>query len=362
MPPSRRSSSSHHSSSHVSHHSSSSHRSYSSPSRHSSSSHHSYSSFSSPSRHSSSSRYTSSGSYSSGSYYSHPESYSSVSNWINLSQRRNRFNQPEGYHRGITGYQPPKDFHCKKHDYIYYPTSWVDSETGTAYEKGYYDETGKHYKDVIFKDKSTNEIKYVCDYCGTEVKAAWQSGIKPTCPNCTAQLVEAEIDELLPPGARNPLFGTLLRSVLALSIVIFGIVILSLSAIRPSTDPVRTIPNDTTIDATMEATTAAPSVSPAQPSNSYYVEELGRYCPWLPSYESYYDQVTDCYFWYNDTIDHPSWQYWYESISSDFGDYGWMEYDEVEQKWYIEVSDSQWSVLPEKYNTDDLWYIHVIYK
>ncbi len=90
--------------------------------------------------------------------------------------------------------------------------------------------------------------------------------------------------------------------------------------------------------------------------NEIFVEEIGRTCKWNSEYESYYDKTTDCYFWKNDTIDPPQWQYWYEDVSSDYGDYGWMEYDFDEKIWYIEVSEGKWDPLPDKYDTTELWH------
>ena len=90
---------------------------------------------------------------------------------------------------------------------------------------------------------------------------------------------------------------------------------------------------------------------------SYYVEKLGRSCDWNDEYDCYYDKETDCYFWYNDTVDHHTWQYWYEGISSDYGKYGWMEWDSEEQQWYIEVSDGNWEYLPDHYDRSRLWHI-----
>lgn len=89
--------------------------------------------------------------------------------------------------------------------------------------------------------------------------------------------------------------------------------------------------------------------------NSYYVDVLERSCKWYDAYDSYYDEETDCYFAYSDEFG--VWQYWYEGISSDFGDFGWMEYDEKEARWYIEVAEGNWIVLPKGYNTDKLWHI-----
>ena len=51
----------------------------------------------------------------------------------------------------------------------------------------------------------------------------------------------------------------------------------------------------------------------------------------------------------------PQWQYWVEGISDDYGDYGWMEYDDAEQQWYIESEDG-WDVLPADYDAAALWH------
>lgn len=90
---------------------------------------------------------------------------------------------------------------------------------------------------------------------------------------------------------------------------------------------------------------------------SYYVKSIDRYCDWDDEMDCYYDPVTDCYFWYNDTTKTHTWQYWYEDISSDYGDYGWMEYDASEKQWYIEVSDEEWVELPSEYDRSNLWHV-----
>ena len=76
---------------------------------------------------------------------------------------------------------------------------------------------------------------------------------------------------------------------------------------------------------------------------------------WDEDAESYYDEESDCWLWYNMDVDPPLWQYWYEGISSDFGDYGWMEHDE--DGWFIEESYGNWIELPAEYDAGDLWYI-----
>lgn len=95
-------------------------------------------------------------------------------------------------------------------------------------------------------------------------------------------------------------------------------------------------------------------------NSEIYVEEIGRTCKWDSEYECYYDEPTDCYFWKNDTVHPPQWQYWYEGISSDYGDYGWMEYDFEVGIWYIEVSDGAWEPLPAEYYSTDLWHFATI--
>ena len=69
----------------------------------------------------------------------------------------------------------------------------------------------------------------------------------------------------------------------------------------------------------------------------------------------YYDEETECWIWWNTDVDPNVWQYWYEGISSDYGDYGWMEHDDT--GWYIEASRGNWIELPSRYDTGNLWYI-----
>ena len=78
-----------------------------------------------------------------------------------------------------------------------------------------------------------------------------------------------------------------------------------------------------------------------------------RVLKWIDEFDSYYDAAGDCYLGYNDTAG--VWQYWYEGISSDYGDYGWMEH--YDDGWFIEESDGEWVPLPASYDSSNLWYI-----
>lgn len=347
MPPSHHSSSSHRSSgSHrVSSHSSSSHRSsYSGVSSHSSSS--SYSSYSGYS-------YTGSRSY--GGYGRSGSSSAKTGGYAEFT--RNRSNQPTGYHTGLIGYKKPKAFHCARHDYLYYASDWVDEYTGRSYQKGYYDESGNYYKNIAFRDTKKVETIFICEYCGTEVKSKWESGEKPNCPNCSAQLKEVEVDEIrhdtnpfdafdYTPDYRE-IARERNRSILNLVGIIVAVMFFmagGLAAISYET-----------AEGT-GAQSADRSIAATAPVSGYYVPELQRNCPWISAYDSFFDIQTQCYFYYNDEIEYPDWQYWYEGISSDYGEYGWMEYEIETDQWFIEVSDGKWIKLPDKYYSDRLWY------
>lgn len=86
-----------------------------------------------------------------------------------------------------------------------------------------------------------------------------------------------------------------------------------------------------------------------------YVSALGRDVPWSKEYDSYYDKQTDSYFFLNTEMDPPIWQYWFEGISSDYGDYGWLEWDAKEGRWYVQTGEENWEVLPEAKGSD-LWH------
>lgn len=89
-----------------------------------------------------------------------------------------------------------------------------------------------------------------------------------------------------------------------------------------------------------------------------YVNALGRTVPWDSENEWYYDEDTDCYFFQNNDMDPPVWQYWFEGVSSNYGgDYGWMEWDYNENRWYVQQSENSWVPLPENEYTDRLWHM-----
>jgi hypothetical protein len=88
-----------------------------------------------------------------------------------------------------------------------------------------------------------------------------------------------------------------------------------------------------------------------------YVPEIRRDCTYDAKSDNYYDKETDCYFWLNNNVTPPVWQYWYEGISSDYGDYGWMEYDYDKKCWFVETEKGKWEELPSYYDTSKLWHM-----
>lgn len=274
---------------------------------------------------------------------------------VNARTYRPRRNQPRRY--------PGSDltrYVCHHHDYVYYPVAW-ESE-GTSYAAGYYDEDGNHYDSVLIKDEQTI---CKCEYCGSSVKIKWEGGAMPNCPNCGAPLSAQATDEN---GSQTGTEGTantggkkkpskakiVLRILLAVFLLqfIWGLI---------------SVWNEEKAVGVQEVTTTGQDTEPAEPypaggdsdaewvePEEVYVDALGRYCP-LGSDGNYYDSETGTYFWFNTDVTPPQWQYWVEGISDDYGDYGWMEYDDAEQQWYIESEDG-WDVLPADYDAAALWH------
>jgi len=338
------------------------------PSHHSSSSHSSHhsSSHSSSHRHSSSSH----GSSYRGSSYSGPGRHSSTSYSSGTrSTIRPRVNQPKNYDvHHVARYVAPRHYHCVTHDYVYYANSWYDDD-GKLYKRGFYDENGVHYDDIKFKQNEKTESIFYCEYCGCETKMEWNEGIKPTCPHCGATLQETvghtAVDEIIPDsnyGAQTgPDTG---KNMVGKCIIIYVVCVFVIGFLINLISCINTFVSnrydksdswdyeeyyddydDDYVDPCLELF-----------GDSIYVEEIGRTCYWDDNSECYYDEETDCYFWYNTEWEPNVWQYWYEDISSNYGDYGWMEYDADADQWYIESYSGEWEPLPSEYMSSRLWH------
>ncbi len=365
MPPSRHSSSSHSSSSHSSSHSSSSRShgsSFGSSSR-------SYSSYSSPGR----SSYPRSGpsGHSSTSRGSRP-SYSAGVRRPSAPPNRPRVNQPTGFAPGMGR---PQYLYGRRHDYVYYPVAWTDSASGTQYEKGYYDENGQRYEDVAFEKNGRYEnVVCHCAYCGQDslvnLDADKLGAQALQCPYCGApteirSLLDQAVSGAPEPQSAAAAYGAaqtpkkkkrvgLIVAVVLLALALIGRVGERLGGGRELQES--PVVQNSAVGSNTEL--FGETIALSRGADGAYVPGGGtadKLLVWSAEDESYYDAQSDCWLWYNTDVEPPVWQYWYEGISSDFGDYGWMEHDET--GWYIEASYGEWIALPAQYDAGGLWYI-----
>ncbi|MCR5676220.1 MAG: hypothetical protein K6G16_10980 [Lachnospiraceae bacterium] len=318
-----------------SHHSSSSHSS------HSHSSHSSHSSSRSSSRSYSSSRSSSSRGPSSHSSSSHSSSSSRSSSGSTYHAPRPRRNQPSGYSRN-----DHRQFQCRTHDYVYYPIPWTVGTT--TYQAGYYDEDGNHYDSVAIKNEETI---CKCEYCESLTKIKWDGGTLPNCEHCGAPLSVQVKDEGAAGSGSDVTSRNETSSLSDNKGGIIGFIIAFLFVFFACGSLLDD--DDEYADSSYDNGTYVESAQTSLPS-SYYAAPIGREC-YLDG-EDYHDETTGCWFYFNEEVDPPVWQYWFEGISDNYGDYGWMEYDDAEAQWYIQDKKGKWIVLPAEYSTSNLWH------
>ena len=251
----------------------------------------------------------------------------------------------------------PRVHQLRDQYFIFYPASWTDPDTGREYRAGYYDmETEEFY---ATPEEGLAIRDYLCEYCDTRVSIVPKDGEMARCPNCGANLTLLPQEEEMPADDSYDTFaGDKYSSAPAKSgrkSVLFVLFILVVSLCLLSIGiAVVTYRNSSAQNGTNSGTSLSSQTENGK--KSFYVEAIDRTCSWSNEYESYYDEATDCYFWHNEDVDPPIWQYWYEGISSNYGDYGWMEWDEEENRWYID-DGNDWIVLPDTYDTERLWHI-----
>lgn len=303
-----------------------------------------------------------------------------------------------------------KSYRGRRHRYYYYNEPWTDYSTGTEYQSGYYDENGNHYDHVAFQENGKYEnVVCHCPYCGQDTIMNLDNTQGTTqslqCPHCTGMMeIVSELDELIENRSEpvseyddqnsitqnhssynsiSQFEDSVERSKkkrkrwnVAL-IILASIVVLSAErGIRqkiyhlvspPSqVEQVETVHNNQqvsfkpmTVEDVFTSGESAIYLEFNEDGSFHVVNDVLRADKFL-SYDKetdcYYDSDSDCYVWYNTDVYPNAMQYWYEGISSDYGDYGWMEFDGV---WHIEVDDGQWIDLPAEYDTSSLWHINV---
>ncbi len=199
-----------------------------------------------------------------------------------------------------------------------------------------------------------SETMLRCEYCGNHMVYKWKEGDVPVCDKCGAPLrIDITDKAKASYGGNSPQNSSSMKSVFSriplpgkIAIVVF---ICSLML------PFFVILAALIFTASSHNSSSGSRYETVSAKNSIYVDEIGRTC-YLDG-EDWYDSQTECWFYYNDSVSPYQWQYWYEAISSDYGDYGWMEYDMSEEAWYIETDNGNWVHLPADYDTSKLWHM-----
>ena len=295
---------------------------------------------------------------------------------------RSRQNQPVGYVERDHGGRHPSRHYCVNHNYVYYPDSWVDKNTGTSYKKGYYDENGQYYADICFKQNGRyTNVMCACEYCGTKVTRDLDDHTPLICPQCGGPLqVQSALDEYTQdPAYSRAMSGEVkerehknrkLRFGLIIGAIVLFLLIIGHATNDP--EPVRVYAQPSVQQMDEYGPTDPEEVyNPDlfgtvlyldQTEEGYVISEDGDksydliLC-WDEAEEGYCDKGHDTVLWYNAQVDPPLWQYWFRDISEDFGDCGWMEY--WPDGWFIEESPGNWIPLPEQYEDVPIWHMAI---
>ena len=304
---------------------------------------------------------------------------------------RTRTHQPANYRFGST--HPTSTYQCRRHDYIFYPVDWLDDSTNTPYRKGYYDEQGNRYDNLILKNNEKWEnVPLHCEYCNTtQVRDLTDDNETMECPNCGANMVvDAILDEKEDtviystpdqPGARVsrrkwlPLIivGCIYLGSFLIPLFMY-IVSMPFVGISKLIQMKTNYPGNSTQQVSQQVagntgqTASTPEIpgNPAIFGSTIYLKnsadgmilsdssDYDMLLSWSDYDESYYNADTDCYVWFNTDADPALWQYWYEGISSNYDDSGWMEYEDG--IWYIETRYGNWEEIDLSGYGDRIWH------
>lgn len=335
------------------------------PGGHSGSSHSSHSSSSHSSFSSSSRSSFSSSSRSSHSTTSHSSTVTRLRTNRNTTTtpnvfentQRGRRNQPQGYR--YYDNRPPRVIRTYNHVYWYYPMGWNNGST--YYNRGFYDEDGVYYDNILAE----------CPNCGTTVSLSLdQASDYFYCPNCGEQMdivtsgTGVKRSAAQSSGASS-FVKVLAGGFIALMLMVSGFNLIRLIA-RHSHKNQQSVTETVVIDdwGTADIETDNTAIFGEQlylsrnGNGSYTITNRDSYdviAKWVADDEAYYDAETDMWFWYNNYVEPGVWQYWYDDISYNFGDYGWMEYEDG--IWWIEKDYGDWIQVPSSYDTNVLWHI-----
>lgn len=116
-------------------------------------------------------------------------------------EERLRIGQPKGFSKDNHSEGSVMFYHCYNHDYVYYPENWIDEEDEVRNLKGYYDENGEYYKNIVFSKNGVFECDVTCHNCEKTNHIFWSTEAIPNCPECNETFAEEinliEKDEII---------------------------------------------------------------------------------------------------------------------------------------------------------------------
>lgn len=338
------------------------------PSRHSGSSHSSSrSSFSSSSSRSSFSSGPSSHSTSSHSSWSNSFSSSRNSNSRNRRNSYNasynnfrvisrpRYNQP--YYNWLWYWTRPRPtiYYCVNHNYTYHPEDWTFGDK--KYYAGYYDENGTYYKKKPFIEKKSGRIYTKCPNCETVKDYAYMDFEElEDCPNCGTrmQILNDDDDIFIKEEEYETIWDKVVKVLIyiLLGALICGVLYLPYRMLKKFSNAIFTAPQSSVV---VEKPKIGSVIYLKKSGNNYRLTTSNSFDKVLEKDldDNFYDNATGLYLYYSEQFG--VWQYWYEPISGNFGDYGWLEHDP--DGWWIEVDKDNWIKVPSNFDTSNLWYI-----
>lgn len=287
---------------------------------------------------------------------------------------------------------------------------WLDESTNTAYKKGYYDEFGNRYDNLILKNNQRYEnVPMHCPYCdSTAVRDLTDDTETMACEHCGGNMIiDAILDEKAdvsgdPFGQAGSysgasagaysgsqpvssarrfrpliIFGIIMGSLFLFQVIIPSMFLGLLGSRRSGMEKLLNLFNNgqtTQQQTTQQQNTPTPETNTAPDISSYNPDIFGttiylkstadgmdisdesdydHMLVWVDSEDAYYDADSDCYVWFNTDMDPYLWQYWYEGISSSH-ESGWMEYENGE--WYLETSYGNWEQVDLTGYGDRIWH------
>ena len=292
---------------------------------------------------------------------------------------RARSHQPSNYRFAST--HPTSTYQCRRHDYIFYPIDWLDETTNTTYKKGYYDEQGNRYDSLILKNNERYEnVPMHCPYCDkTAVRDLTDDKETMSCEHCGGNMViDAILDEkadIVSSYAGSASGGSGNYSTSSASnrsrfkpLMIFGIIFASMyigpvilsSLLLPFRGAAKLLANrqQNNPTAILQQLTSTQQSQQQQTQQQTGVQQYTAQDV-LGNEEIFGSQIylksSPDGMEISDSSDYPAlWQYWYEGISSSYGDYGWMEYEDG--TWYIETSQGNWKEVDLSGYEDRIWH------